>query len=196
MCNCVSLNFKKRYLFRQINSGAFLATLSTRTSTYLLNMFIRPLEMLVCFFLLSLFTTAFAVSAEPQGIALSKQGMGTLYVEATINNALKTSFLVDTGSGLVTLNRKTFTALTRNANVTSMGYIAARMANGQIQKLQRFSVSSINVGGNCDLGAVEVAVIPSGANILGINALLKVAPFTISANELTLTGCKSKSSTS
>lgn len=195
MCNSVSLNFQKLHLFKQINSGAFLAILLTRASTHLLNMFIRPLIKLVCFFLISLFISAFTVNAEPQGIALSRQGTGTLYVEATINNALSASFLVDTGSGLVTLNKKTFSALTRNAKVTSMGYIAARMANGQIQKLQRFSVSSINVGGNCDLGAVEVAVIPSGANILGINALLKAGPFTISANELTLTGCKSKSST-
>ncbi|MBD3584370.1 hypothetical protein HHX48_01310 [Salinimonas sp. HHU 13199] len=157
-------------------------------------MFTRPLSKKVYALLLIVISLSFAVRAEQQGVTLTKHGAGTLYVQATLDDFLSTSFLVDTGSGLVTLNKKTFSELAKKGNVTSSGYIAARMANGQIQKLQRFSVGSINIGGNCDLGPVEIAVIPQGANILGINALLKAAPFTISESALTLSGCLVKES--
>ncbi|MEQ5807170.1 aspartyl protease family protein [Alteromonas sp. NFXS44] len=135
-----------------------------------------------------LFTTA--VVASEQAVQHDQSAGGTLYLEATLESAVTATFLLDTGSGLLTLNKATFEALTKGRKLKQTGKSAARLANGKILTVSQYQLSSIRIGQACELGPVEVAVMPGGNNILGINTLLKAAPMTITAESVTLSGCR------
>jgi predicted aspartyl protease len=144
------------------------------------------------FSVLLLTSLAFTASvfAIEHNIPLSQSKGGTLYLEATLESKFKTSFLLDTGSSLLTLNQATFDALTRNQKLTATRTSAARMANGKILTVSQYQLNSVRIGNTCEVGPVEVAVLPKGNNILGINTLLRVAPLTITSNSVTLSGCE------
>lgn len=124
--------------------------------------------------------------------ALETSGSGTVYVQATLADHITRRFLVDTGSGMLTLNRQTFRALQQESAVEPAGFMAARLANGDLIKVKRYRVTSFRIGDDCDLGEVEVAVMDGDNNILGMNILLRAAPFTLHAHppKLTLSGCQ------
>ena len=66
------------------------------------------------------------------------------------------------------------------------------LADGTRKVVPIWSVSSLNIGGNCHLVDVEAAVFPGRTRqILGLTALKKAAPFTLSFEppELTLSRC-------
>ena len=136
-----------------------------------------------------LFAFASTVSAIEQNIPLSQSKGGTLYLEATLESNVNASFLLDTGSSLLTLNQATFDALTRNQKLLATRTSAARMANGKIVKISQYQLNSVRIGNTCEVGPVEVAVLPKGNNILGINTLLRVAPLTITSESVILAGC-------
>ena len=140
--------------------------------------------------LVLLIMCAFTVSAIEQNIPLSQSKGGTLYLEATLESDIKASFLLDTGSSLLTLNQATFDALTRNQKLLATRTSAAKMANGKIVKISQYHLNSVRIGNTCEVGPVEVAVLPKGNNILGINTLLRVAPLTITSESVILAGCE------
>ncbi|WP_394221302.1 aspartyl protease family protein [Alteromonas gracilis] len=140
--------------------------------------------------LLLTLTFAASVSAIEQNIPLSQSRGGTLYLEATLESNVNASFLLDTGSSLLTLNQATFDALTRNQKLLATRTSAARMANGKILKVSQYQLNSVRIGNTCEVGPVEVAVLPKGNNILGINTLLRVAPLTITSDSVILAGCE------
>lgn len=145
-----------------------------------------PLFVLLTFWL----ACTSAVSAIEQNIPLSQSKGGTLYLEATLESNIKASFLLDTGSSLLTLNQATFDALTKNQKLLATRTSAARMANGKIVKISQYQLNSVRIGNTCEVGPVEVAVLPKGNNILGINTLLRVAPLTITPDAVILAGCE------
>lgn len=138
---------------------------------------------------LGVFCISTPVFAVEQNIPLLQSKGGTLYLEATLESSVKASFLLDTGSSLLTLNEATFKALTRNQKLAATRTSAARMANGKILKVLQYQLSSVRIGDSCEVGPVEVAVLPKGNNILGINTLLRVAPMTITSSSVLLSGC-------
>jgi len=138
---------------------------------------------------LGVFCISTPVFAVEQNIPLLQSKGGTLYLEATLESSVKASFLLDTGSSLLTLNEATFKALTRNQKLAATRTSAARMANGKILKVSQYQLSSVRIGDSCEVGPVEVAVLPKGNNILGINTLLRVAPMTITSSSVLLAGC-------
>ncbi len=129
-------------------------------------------------------------------VPIDKSQTGNLYVNAVINSQVRSQFMVDTGAGMITLNRALFKQISREGSVEKIGKIAARLANGKYQTMALYKVESFSIGENCDLGEMEVAVMNnSGRNILGLSALIKVAPFSIHTNpmELILSGCPASS---
>jgi len=92
-----------------------------------------------------------------QSIPLSQSKGGTLYLEATLEANVKASFLLDTGSSLLTLNQATFNALTQNQPLIATRTSAARMANGKILKVSQYQLKSVRIGNTCEVGPVEVA---------------------------------------
>lgn len=112
-------------------------------------------------------------------VPLTRAASGNYYVTGVLNAAVRSDFLVDTGSGLVTINERLFDALRAHGAVERGGRVAARMADGRLEAVQLYRVASFRIGEHCDLGAVEVAVMPGGANILGLNLLSRAAPFAV-----------------
>ncbi len=111
-------------------------------------------------------------------VPLTRAASGNFYVDGTVGSTTATRFLVDTGSGLTTVNEKTFARLRERTRVTLVRHMAARLADGGLTKVAVYRVEHFRIGENCDLGSAEVAVLGSdSANILGLDTLSRAAPF-------------------
>ncbi|MEQ8233627.1 MAG: retroviral-like aspartic protease family protein [Gammaproteobacteria bacterium] len=125
-------------------------------------------------------------------VPLSRADSGNFYVEGELNGNVSASFLVDTGSGLLTVSAELLDELERHGKVTRSGRMAARLANGRLQAVNLYRVERFVLGGHCDLGAVDVAVMPGArTNILGLNILQRAAPFAVHVTppKLALSAC-------
>ena len=129
----------------------------------------------------ALFAPASFAAAQAVDIPLIQQPSGSLVVKASINGESESDFLLDTGSGLLVINKKLFKQIKASRQaITSAGKIAARMADGRHRKMSTYRVENFRIGA-CELGEVRLAVVPGAdRNILGLNALAKAAPFTVS----------------
>ena len=114
-------------------------------------------------------------------VPLIQQPSGSLVVKASINGTKESDFLLDTGSGLLVVNKKLFRAIKASGqSIEHAGRIAARMADGRHRKMNTYRVENFRIG-ICELGEIRLAVVPGAdRNILGLNALAKAAPFTVS----------------
>ena len=140
-------------------------------------------------FCLLIHTSAQAVDVN---VPIDKSQSGSLYVEAVINSNIRSQFLVDTGAGMIILNRELFEQVSESGKVEKTGKIAARLANGKYETMNLYKLQSFSIGENCNLGEMEVAVMKhAGRNILGLSALSIAAPFAVHIKplELVLSGC-------
>lgn len=125
-------------------------------------------------------------------VFLKSVGTNTLYVDTHIKGFGETDLLVDTGSGYSTINRNTLKQLLKKGNATFIKTLEGVMADGSRAIVPLYRISAIHLGGKCTLDNIEVAVFPTGAKeILGLNALKKLAPFIFSMNppSLMLSNC-------
>ena len=145
------------------------------------------IKLLISFLLIH--TSAQAIDVN---VPIDKSQSGSLYVEAVINSNIRSQFLVDTGAGMITLNRELFKQISESGKVEKTGEIAARLANGKYETMNLYKIKSFSIGENCNLGEMEVAVMKrAGRNILGLSALSIAAPFAVHIKplELVLSGC-------
>lgn len=113
-------------------------------------------------------------------IPLAQQSSGALYIEGQVNDSVSADFLLDTGSGMVTVGRDLFSQIKRSGPVEKVGRVAARLANGRLQPVDLYLVQRFRLGEHCEIGPLEVAVMPGkGRNILGMSALSRAAPFAV-----------------
>ena len=125
-------------------------------------------------------------------IPITQQNSGNYYVAGTLENEDSVEFLVDTGAGMVILTERTFKSLTEVSNKEPTKRIAARMADGRTKAVNVYTLNQLVLGQECNVGPLEVAVIPGAKNnILGLNILKKAAPFAIytSPPSLALSAC-------
>lgn len=125
-------------------------------------------------------------------VPLSQQNSGNYFVAGTLENDESVEFLVDTGAGMVILAEDTFSKLAETSSSKPSKRIAVRMADGRTKAVNVYTVNKLVLGNTCNVGPLEVAVIPGGANnILGLNVLKKAAPFAIytSPPSLALSAC-------
>lgn len=123
-------------------------------------------------------------------VALVPSGAGTLEVAASVAG-VDTTFLLDTGAGVVTVSETLFAAVRKVAQPRPVREMAGRLASGKIERIRVYAVDDFTVG-DCNLGTVEVAVMRGkGRNLLGLSALKPVAPITIALDPpaLTLSQC-------
>lgn len=142
---------------------------------------------------LALFFSAI-VTAETaiQSIPMQTKNNHTFYVHSSIEGAGLTSLLVDTGSGYSTITEKTLRELQKTGNAVYLKKLQGVLADGSVRKVSVYRISGINIGQSCHVPDIEVAVFPSGSRqILGLNTLSKVAPFTFSMDppSLSLSNC-------
>ncbi len=148
------------------------------------------------FILLSSLIYSYSIAAladsELQSIPMQIENNHNFYVTSTIEGAGFTSLLVDTGSGYSTITESTLRELQKSGNATYLRKLKGVMADGSVRKVSIYRISAINIGERCQIRDIEVAVFPTGTRqILGLNTLRKVAPFTFSINppSLTLNNC-------
>lgn len=125
-------------------------------------------------------------------VPLSQQSSGNYFVAGTLENDASVQFLVDTGAGMVILAEETFDTLAATSNSKPSKRIAVRMADGRTKAVNVYVLDRLVLGDACNVGPLEVAVIPGGRNnILGLNVLKKAAPFAIytSPPSLALSAC-------
>ena len=133
-------------------------------------------------------------ASNPQGltIPLFNRGASTLYVKAQIGSLQNTILMVDTGSGYMTINEDSLAKLKKQGEVTFVKKIGGILANGSKLVVPVWRVQRVSLGGGCELHNVEAAVFPGKTRqILGLSALKKAGPMTLSFNppQMTLSHC-------
>ncbi len=116
----------------------------------------------------------------------------TYYVAGYVGGAGETEFMVDTGSGYVTINEVTLEALKDSDRAHYSRNLRGILADGRKLTVPVYVIRSLTIGENCRLRNVEAAVFPGATRqILGLSALKKAAPFTFSFDppHLTLSNC-------
>ncbi|MCU0760759.1 MAG: retroviral-like aspartic protease family protein [Steroidobacteraceae bacterium] len=129
--------------------------------------------------LILLATTA---AAEPFGdsVPMQQRASGNYYVAGTLHGGVRTDFMVDTGSGYVSLSPAVFERLQATAGATFLRYIVGSMANGQTVRVPVYRIPTLELSPECVLQDVEITVMPgSHRNILGLSALRRVSPFAL-----------------
>jgi predicted aspartyl protease len=125
-------------------------------------------------------------------IPMYDKGASTYYVKGGIRGAGETEFMVDTGSGYVTINQYTLAILKKKGQATYVKNILARLADGQKRIYPVYLINTIRLGKNCILKNIEAAVLPGKTrNILGLSGLKKTGGFSVSfaPPRLTLNAC-------
>ena len=127
-------------------------------------------------------------------VPIATRGASTYYVQGNIEGYGLAPLLVDTGSGYSTIDKDTFVILEQKGHTKFIKKLRGIMADGSHKIVPIYRISSINLGGECLVRDVEVAVFPAKTRlILGLSALRKVAPFAFSLDDppsLMLSNCQ------
>ena len=93
----------------------------------------------------------------------------------------ESQFMVDTGSGYMTINEESLAVLKQQNRVKYVKDIKGILANGSAYVVPVWEVSSITLHKQCTLKNVEAAIFPGKTRqILGLSALKKAGPIEIS----------------
>ena len=134
------------------------------------------------------------VAAGEISLDMFQSDSGNFYVHAVLDAAIETDMLLDTGSGYVSLSKETFDRLAKTDAPQFSRHIYGTMANGKVEKVPLYVLDELRLADNCVLKEVEVAVFAKAdRNILGLNVLARLQPFTfhLSPAKLTSSGCAS-----
>ena len=135
----------------------------------------------IIFFLICLLSSS--VSAEQYGVVvpIHKKGASTFYIKGKLGNLASTDFMVDTGSGYLVINQESLTQLKESGQANYMKDIKGILANGKELLVPVWRISSLTINDQCVLHDIDAAVFPGKTRqILGLTALKKAAPFTLS----------------
>ncbi|MDO9596963.1 MAG: retropepsin-like aspartic protease [Azoarcus sp.] len=129
------------------------------------------------------------VGATPSAIAgqfgttveMRAKNGATFYVPGLITGLGAVDWMVDTGSGYMTINEDILALLKENGLARFVRRMRGRMADGSELEVPVYSIDAISIGDACWLRDVEVAVFPGNTRpILGLNVLQRTAPFIFS----------------
>jgi hypothetical protein len=124
-------------------------------------------------------------------IPMSVGSAMTYYVQASFGDLQASEFMVDTGSGYLTISQQTLTQLRDRGLASYTRELPGVLADGTKVQVPVYQVSQFRIG-PCLLENVEAAVFPSTQRqIIGLNVLSRSAPFIFSMNppELVLSHC-------
>lgn len=120
---------------------------------------------------------------------MEKEAAGTFYVEASLDGHSGTfPLLVDTGSSFLVLDETLLKELKAHGAAEYVHDIEGVMADGSHRVTAIYRVSALRIGEACWVHDVEAAIFPADTRpILGMSALRRLAPFTLSDDPATLT---------
>lgn len=119
-------------------------------------------------------------------------GAATYYVAGHLEGVGEADFMVDTGSGYLTINEQTLAALQKEKRAHYVRMLRGVLADGSELVVPVYRLEALSIGGRCLLSDVEAAVFPGATRqILGLSALKKAAPFIFSFDppNLVLSNC-------
>ena len=125
-------------------------------------------------------------------VPMRDKGASTFYAPCIIEGYGDVEMLVDTGSAYTTINEETLAVLKKRGMAYYVKDLEAKMADGSQRVVPVYRLSSIHVGGDCEIEDVEAAVLPGNTrSLLGLSALSKAGPIIFSADppRLTLSNC-------
>jgi predicted aspartyl protease len=125
-------------------------------------------------------------------VPMHSKGEKTFYISGRVGEMPPADFMVDTGSTYTTINEETLANLKLTEQPVYQRDLVGILANGDRMRVPVYAVSSVQLGEHCRLEAVEVAVFPGKTRqILGLNVLMKAAPFVFSTDppQLQLSNC-------
>jgi len=123
---------------------------------------------------------------------MREKGSATYYVTTEIFGLGAVDLMVDTGSSYTTINEETLTVLMQQQRADYVSDLEGMLADGTRLMLPIYSIHSINIGGQCPLQDIEVAVFPGNTRqILGLSTLRQASPFIFSMDppQLVLSNC-------
>lgn len=124
-------------------------------------------------------------------VPMRDKGMSTYYVHAQIADLADSELMVDTGSGYLTINEQTLSALQKRNQARYVKQQRAILANGKEMVIPIYTISELRIGA-CTIRNIDAAVFPARTRqILGLSALNKAAPFAFSIDppKLMLSNC-------
>lgn len=125
-------------------------------------------------------------------VPMRDKGAATYYVDGEIHGLGRVDFMVDTGSGFMTINEETLAALRRSGDAVYVRDLSGILADGTTKRVPVYRLTQISIGPACTLRDVEAAVFPGKTRqILGLSALRQAAPFIFSLDppKLVLSNC-------
>jgi len=136
----------------------------------------------------------FQASAQEFGtfIPMREKGSATYYVTTEIHGLGAVDLMVDTGSSYTTINEETLAVLLQQQRADYVSDLEGMLADGTRMMLPIYSIRSMNIGGQCPLEDIEVAVFPGNTRqILGLSTLRQASPFIFSMDppQLVLSNC-------
>lgn len=123
---------------------------------------------------------------------MREKGSATYYVTTEILGLGAVDLMVDTGSSYTTINEETLAVLIQQQRADYISDLEGMLADGTRLMLPIYSIHSINIGGQCPLRDIEVAVFPGNTRqILGLSTLRQASPFIFSMDppQLALSHC-------
>lgn len=136
-------------------------------------------------------------ASNPQALTLPliNHGASTFYLKAQLGSLQHTEMMLDTGSGYMTINQDSLSRLKQKGEVTFVKKIGGILANGSKLVVPVWRINRLALSSGCVLHDVEAAVFPGKTRqILGLSALEKAGPLTLSFNppQITLRRCGSE----
>ena len=125
-------------------------------------------------------------------VPMREKGSATYYVTTEIHGLGAVDLMVDTGSSYTTINEETLAVLIQQQLADYVSDLEGMLADGTRLMLPIYSIQSINIGGQCSLQDIEVAVFPGNTRqILGLSTLRQASPFIFSMDppQLVLSNC-------
>ncbi len=118
-------------------------------------------------------------------------GAATFYVQGQLGDLETTDFMVDTGSGFMTINQATLDQLMARELAHYERDMRGVLADGSELVVPIYRIARFNIGANCVIENVEAALFQTSRQILGLSALNRAAPFIFSVDppELVLSDC-------
>lgn len=121
-------------------------------------------------------TASLSVAGEmdAQWVPMYEKGAKTYYISGEIEGAGESEFMVDTGSGYMTINETTLASLLKNSKASYVKDLVGILADGSKKRVPVYRIASLQLGEQCELQNVEAAIFPDDTRqILGLSALKK-----------------------
>jgi predicted aspartyl protease len=118
--------------------------------------------------------------------------LATFYVRVAVSGGPNEDYLLDTGSGYMTITDSTLSQLMKAGTATYVRELDGQMADGRVMRVAVYRLKEIIVGESCRIRDIEAAVLPgSSRGLFGLSALRRLSPFELSTDppSLRLSNC-------